>query len=267
MEQSNATTEIQPEDMMGYEPPKEETVTPQETEATKETPQETVNRMMKEVKLDENGKIIYPDDIDPMLKIAMATTKSYRDTQSAYTKNQQSAKELEAERDALREKLATHSQKPLELTTEQQSELDKLYVDNPQAWRAKMNMLEKQSSDAIQAELDTVTKEVTEKAGAEFELARRYSYLEEFNSTRGDNQITTDILDNDIPARINNKLANSEVTFEEYLVEVSDYLGAGKVVSKETPAQTTDLNKANGGAVASGTTKEEGQIDYSQQSF
>jgi len=263
---SATTDNNKPEDMMGYESQPTEETKPEAT-STKETPQDTLNRMMKEVKTDEQGKIIYPDDIDPMLKLAMANAKSYRDTQSAYTKNQQSTKELEAERDALREKLAVHSQKPLELTTEQQTELDKLYVDNPNAWRAKMNMLEKQSSDAIQEELDTVTKEVTEKAGAEFELARRYSYLDEFNSTRGDNQITTDILDNDIPARINNKLANSEVTFEEYLTEVSDYLGAGKVVSKEAPAQTTDLNKANGGAVASGTTKEEGQVDYSSMTF
>jgi len=264
----SATTENnQPEDMMGYEVPKAEEITPSESSTTTETPQETVNRMMKEVKLDEQGKIIYPDDIDPMLKIAMATTKSYRDTQSAYTKNQQSAKELEAERDALQAKLAEHSQKPLELTTEQQSELDKLYVESPQAWRAKMNMLEKQSSDAIKEELTTVTEEVRQKAGAEFELARRYTYLEEFNSTRGENVITPDILDNDIPARINNKLANSEVTFEEYLVEVSDYLGAGKVVSKEAPSQTTNLNQANGGAVASGVTKEEGAVDYGSMTF
>ena len=258
----------QPEDMMGYETPKAEEVKQEATSTTEETPQDTVNRMMREVKLDEQGKIIYPDDIDPMLKIAMATTKSYRDTQSAYTKNQQTVKELEAEREALKSKLATHSQKPLELTTEQQTELDKLYVENPNAWRAKMNMLEKQSSDAIQEELDTVTKEVTEKAGAEFELARRYTYLEDFNSNRDEaHQITTDVLDNDVPARINNKLAKGEVTFEEYMVEVSDYLDKGKTVSKTTATQTTDLNKSNGSAVAQGVTKEEGTLDYGQMTF
>jgi len=262
---STTTNDNQPDDMMGYEVPKETEAT-EVTPTAKETPQDTLNRMMKEVKQDDDGKYIYPDDIDPMLKLAMANAKSYRDTQSSYTKNQQTVKELEAEGTALREQLAKHSTKPLELTTEQQSELDKLYVDNPNAWRAKMNMLEKQSKDAIQEELTTVTKKVTEEAGAEFELARRYDYLEEFNGSRA-TPITTDILDNDIPNRINAKLANGKVTFEEYLAEVSDYLDKGQVVSKGTPASTTDLNKANGGAVATEVTEKEGVLDYTSMTF
>ena len=256
------STTNEPTDMMGYD-------TPEEVPTPKETPQEVMNRMMKEVKTDDEGKYIYPEDIDPLMKLAMANAKSYRDTQSGFTKSQQSLKEAEAERDALVKQLAEHSQKPLELSTEDQTELDKLYLEDPHAWRAKVNMLEQQSQDAVKEELTKVTDEVKQKAGAEYELERRFAYLEEFNSTRGDNQITTEMLDNDIPPRINKKLAEGSLTFESYMAEVSNYLDAGRVVSKETPPNTTDLNKSNGSQSPNGQTKqeEEGAISYGNQTF
>jgi uncharacterized protein YpiB (UPF0302 family) len=58
---------------------------------------------------------------------------------------------------------------------------------------------------------------------SEGELARRYEYLDAFNIGR-EIPITLDMLDNDIPPRITNKLAETEVTFEEFLDEVSEYL-------------------------------------------
>ncbi len=57
----------------------------------------------------------------------------------------------------------------------------------------------------------------------EFELQRRYDYLDEFNIGRKV-PITPEILDEHTPASITNKLARGEITFEEYLDEASDYL-------------------------------------------
>ena len=61
----------------------------------------------------------------------------------------------------------------------------------------------------------------------EFELARRYKYLDEFNIGR-EVPITPEILDEIIPYAITEKLAKGEITFEEYLAEASEYLAKGK---------------------------------------
>ena len=57
----------------------------------------------------------------------------------------------------------------------------------------------------------------------EFELRMRYEYLDEFNIGR-EVPITPEMLDDVIPYEITEKLAEGEVTFEEYLDEVSQYL-------------------------------------------
>ena len=258
-------TNTEPEDMMGYEN-LETAPTVTETTQTAETPQETLNRHMKEVKLDENGKYIYPDDIDPMLKLAMANAKSYRDNQSGFTKSQQSLKETEAEVTALRGKLAKFTSKSLELSREDRQELNELKESNPEEWRQKLNQLELEAKDTIKEELESATEEAREKASGEFELERRYAYLEQFNVGRK-LQITPELLDSDVPPRITKKLAEGEVTFEEYLDEVDTYLSKGKTVSKTTQEVTTDLNQANGSSEAMEAGSNEDGIDYSSMTF
>ena len=253
------------EDLMGYETAVAPVTLP-ETKAPADT-QTLINEAVKEVTVDDNGKYVYPENMDPMLKAAVAATKSYRDNQSGFTKSQQSLKETEAENVALKEQLASSVRKPLELSTEDQTALDLLYTSDPQAWRAKMNMLEQQSADAVHEELTGVTDTARQKAGDEYELQRRYEYLDTFNEGR-ETPITPDTLDNEVPPRITQKLAKGEVTFEEYLAEVDTYLSKGKTVSKETPADTTDLNTSNGSATPSDTPqKESGSMDYSQTTF
>ena len=258
------------DDLMGYEGQLD---TPKETEvavAPSTTPddvQTIINKAVKEVTVDDNGKYVYPEDMNPMLKAAVAATKSYRDNQSGFTKSQQSLKESEAEAEALREKLATYTSKSLELTKEDKVELDGLKVSDPDAWRAKMNLLEQESKTAIQDELDTVTDEVRAKASGEFELNRRYEYLESFNVGR-EHPITPEILDSEIPPRITKQLAEGKLTFESYLDEVSEYLSKGKVVASSPSKETTNLNKAGGSTAPSESSKEkQKEIDYSSMTF
>ena len=261
------TTKEQPktEDLMGYEAQiAPETTLPATSNA--EDVQSLINKTAKEVTVGEDGKYIYPDDIDPMLKAAVAATKSYRDNQSGFTKSQQSLKEAEAESEALREKLATYTAKSLELTNEDQTRLNALKTSNPDEWRAELNRLESEAKASIQTELDNVTEEVRQKASGEFELDRRYAYLKEFNVGR-EIEITPELLDTDIPPRITKKLAEASITFEEYLDEVSEYLSKGKVVSKPGDTTTTNLNQANGSSTPGKQTKKDGEIDYTSQTF
>ena len=254
-------------DQMGYEGqvPTETTLPATSNAGDVQT---LINDAVKEVTVDDNGKYVYPEGMDPVLKAAVAATKSYRDNQSGFTKSQQSLKETEAENEALKSQLAKNVQKPLELYKEDQLELDKLYTEDPTAWRHRVNALEQQAQDAVTEELTTATDEAKQKAGSEFELQRRYDYLDYVNKGRGDKPITTDMLDNDVPARINNKLANAEVTFEEYMTEVAEYLDAGKVVAKSEVGGTTDLNQAGGSTTPSQKAiEEQGVLDYTQQTL
>jgi len=268
---SDTTKDNQPktEDLMGYE---NQTDTPSETTlpapSNADDVQTIITKAVKEVTVDEKtGKYVYPEDMDPMLKSAVAATKSYRDNQSRFTKSQQSLKEAEAEVVALREKLAHTTSKSLELSQTDKTELDKLRDTDPDAWRAKLNRLESEAKSAVQEELDTATEEARSKASGKFELERRYKYLDSFNEGR-ETPITEDILNEDVPARITNKLSKGEITFESYLDEVSEYLSKGKTVAKNTSPKTTDLNKAGGSSEASDEAKaKQGEIDYGHQTF
>jgi len=246
-------------DLMGYEQ-NTEVVTPQETTEPKDT-QAIINDAIKEVTVGEDGKLVYPEGMDPMLKAAVAASKSFRDTQSGFTKAQMSLKESESENIFLKEQLAKQVG-TLELTPEKAKELDDLMYTNPKAWRQEMNKLEAQAS----GQYDTQIEEVRTKSRADAELERRVNVLKEFNVGR-ETAITPDTLDNDIPARITNKLADGNITFEEYLEEVSTYLTKGKVVAQADPTTTTDLNKANGSSTAQPQTKKDGELDYADIAF
>ncbi len=264
---SNTTNETKPttEDLMGYENQIEhapETSLPDTSNA--EDVQTVINKAVKEVTVDDNGKYVYPENMDPMLKSAVAATKSYRDNQSGFTKSQQSLKETEAENEALRKQLATFTSKSLELSQADKAELETLKTSNPDEWRRKLNSLETEAKTTIQTKLDETTEEARQKASGDFEIKRRYEYLDTFNENR-EHPITPEVLDSDIPPRITNKLAEGTVSFEEFLDEVSEYLDSGKVVSSTPDVTTTDLNKANGSSKPSESAKkEQGEIDYSQ---
>jgi hypothetical protein len=263
---SDTTNENKPADLMGYEEQIAPEITLPET-SNAEDIQSLINRTVKEVTVDDNGKYVYPENMDPVLKAAVAATKSYRDNQSGFTKSQQSLKESEAEVKALQSKLAKFTSKSLELTPEDRQELDNLKTSDPEQWRVKLNQLELEAKDTIKEEIDSATEEARETASGEFELQRRYDYLDQFNEGR-EVKITPELLDTDVPPRITKKLAESEITFEVYLDEVAEYLLKGKTVAKAEVEKTTDLNKLNGSSEASEDAKDkQGEIDYSNMVF
>lgn len=248
---------------MGYEGQATEVTLPETSNA--QDVQTIINKAVKEVTVDDNGKYVYPKNMDPMLKAAVASTKSYRDNQSGFTKSQQSLKESEAVVEALQKQIA-NTDMPLELTAEAKQELDNLLQTDPQAWRRKVNELEATQSTKV----DKVTEEARAKARSDNEIDRRYSHLESVNEGRVGNSlsiITPEILDTDIPPRITTRLANGDITFEKFIDEVAEYLDAGKIVGTKVET-TTDLNKVSGGVEATEADKQkQGQLDYSMQTL
>lgn len=164
--------------------------------------------------------------------------KRRRDTQAAYTRGQQELKMLRAEREALEKQIGT-----LNLSVQQDEELEELKYKDPDAWRQRINELEQEAVAARQQAISQATAEARRAA----ELERRAQVLQEFNSEHPDTPITDEVIANDIPPRITNKLEKGEVTFEEFLEEARNYLETPKkVLAGETPPQEPNLGKVGG---------------------
>ena len=204
-------------------------------------PQSLVNDTLKQIKVDDKGKFIYPDGIDPMLKIAVANAKSFRDTQSAYTKTKEELKAIEAERNALKQELGKLYSPTAELSEQEKLELEELKITKPDQWYKRMRALEEASAKKIDEKLNEVSNKTRELSVAE----QREKALEEFNAS-GEFKLTKENLEFDIPPRWHKQLNDGEITFEELLQKSAKLLGAPKVVKKEEVPQTTNLNNAGG---------------------
>jgi len=170
--------------------------------------------------------------------------KRRRDTQAAYTKSQQALKAKEAELAKLQEQLQKRVQ--VNIPEDVKAELEELKYEDPEAWRNRMNNLEAEAKREQEAELASLTGEARKAAEAQFELSRRQQVLEEFNASASV-AITDELIANEVPPRITRKLDSGEISFEEFLSEVEDYVNKGKVVAKEETLGQPNLNKLGGG--------------------
>lgn len=164
--------------------------------------------------------------------------KRRRDTQAAYTRGQQELKVLKAEREALEQQIGS-----LNLTVEQDEELEDLKLTDPEAWRQRINKLEQEAVATKKQAVSQATAEARERA----ELERRAQVLQEFNAEHPDVAITDEVIANDIPPRITGKLERGEVTYEEFLAEAQGYLKQPKkVATGDTPPTQPDLGQVGG---------------------
>jgi len=187
--------------------------------------------------------------------------KRFKDTQGAYTKSQQELKATKARLDAL-EKLTTPK---VELDEATKQELDDLKYDNPDAWRAKMNKLETEAHNKHKGTLNEAGKMAAQQA----ELERRAQVLTEFNASQPNLVLTDEVIQLDVPNRINKKLESGEVTFEAYLEEVANYLQAPKVIGDGNQTlNQPDLSKVGGDEKPSdGAVKKDIVKDYKNLVF
>lgn len=207
--------------------------------------QTQVNLLLKETKVDKDGKFVFPENTPDWAKVAVANEKKFRDTQAGYTQSQQSNKALEAENKELRDLVAQGSQVPL--SAEQNAELDELKSTDVEAYFTKRSQYEAEAKTTAQKNLDANIKKVTDSTNATTELERRTSVLEQFNTGR-EKPITQDVIDNEVPAKYYNELVAGEVTFEDFLTNVAGFVDAPKTANAEKELETvTDLSAVVGG--------------------
>lgn len=179
--------------------------------------------------------------------------KRRKDTQSAYTKGQQTIKALEAENAKLLELLS--SQNRVVIGKDDQERLDNLKYEDPDAWRAEISALENKALSETRAKIASLTGEVKVAAEQQFELERRQQVLEEFNAS-SDVQITEALIADEVPPRITKKLAEGTITFEDFLQEVATYVSKGKTVKNEDVVGHPNLSDLGGGNTPSGAKAE-----------
>ena len=249
MENGNTATDTAPnkpetaQDYFGYEPTAIVAELPKDKPEDVVDYQAEVNRLLKETKVTDDGKFEYPADTPAWAKVAIANEKKFRDTQSSFTKAAQEKKLLEAELNALKGKLAEVTA----LTQEQQQELEQLKLTDPEAYFDKRTEYEAEASKKF----DTEITEVREKTAEQLELERREQYLEDFNRGR-EKPITQELIDSEVPVKFYKQLENNEVTFEEFLSNVANYVDTPKVVGKkEDVADVTNLSEIAGGTMPS----------------
>lgn len=204
-----------------------------------------VAEAVKNISRGKDGKYVLPKGLSPEVRYAALLEQRRRDTQSEFTKGTQAKKALEAENNALKKK-AMGSVK-LDLTAEQAEELDDLKFSDPEAWRKKMNKLEREAHAKQEQSLNDEIAQVSADTLAKDELERRKDVLAEFNKEHPGFQLNDQIIANDIPPRIVKRLETGTISFEAFLNECHDYLTTGKVVKQEKLRDQPNLSKVGGG--------------------
>lgn len=210
------------------------------TQGAQATLQDKANSFLREIKgLSDTEVSSRIDSIpDEALKLVVTAEKRYRDTQGAYTKSQQELKAKLAELDTLK---GLHKPQ-LVLEPGVKEELEDLKLTDPDRWRARLNQLERESELNYS---ENLTK-AGQQAQIAAELERRSQVLADFNASYGLN-IDDSTIEFDIPGRITKKLEKGEVSFEDFLLEVKDYLETPKVVGSNTKTlNQPNLTKAGG---------------------
>ena len=179
---------------------------------------------------DNDGKLVLPEGTDEATAFAVRSEIRRRDTQSAYTKSQQSNKALTAENDKLAS--SWESDAVSNLSNTEQARLEELKVQDPDMWRTEIATIE----DAKRVQFKEKRQAISVEASQGTELERREFQLVQFNKDNPDVQITDDVIQNDIPPRITRALENGDIQFDEYLAKVKSYLGKGKKLAPGTKA-------------------------------
>jgi hypothetical protein len=226
---------------------------------TIEAIQAKVNQVLKEIKVDDNGKFIYPEGLDPAIRLAVAKEKAFRDTQAEFTRSRQELKQKEAELAALREQIAKYETPEANLTPEERKELEELKYINPDEWYKRMRALEAQAKEKVKEKLDEVQKEARQKTEAEI----RKEILEEFNKSR-ETPLTQEVLELEIPPKYHKMVANGEISYIEFLEKAAAFLDAPKRVATPELETTTNIHTVPSGSIDHEKAPE---IDYSSITF
>jgi hypothetical protein len=204
-----------------------------------------VNEVVSSATVDGNGNLTLPEGVsaDESVMFAATLTKRQRDTQSAYTKSQQALTKLteqNAQLTSLWEKDAVKAYTPAEQTA-----LDELKTQDPDAWHAKLTEMEVAKRDAFKATLTTIDT-AAEKAAA---IASRTEMLKAYNTLNPATPLTDDVIANDVPPRLTKQLEEGKIDFATFLASAGKYLGTPKAIAGSEQAESSpSLSGARGGS-------------------
>jgi len=194
--------------------------------------EQKVNAAVDAATQDDKGNLVLSVDLSDDIKFAARSEKRRRDTQSALAKATSAKSILEVENEELK-KLVMQSGR-IELSPDDQAELDELKHSDPDAWRAKMNALEQNVTSTTTTKLT----EISDNAKTTGTVGERQVLLEAFQHDNPELVIDDDVLANEVPPRITRALETGEVTFMEFLGNVKTYLEATKVIGDNKPADS-----------------------------
>jgi len=159
---------------------------------------------------DDNGKLQFGDEVDPLFKRAVLAEKKARDNQASFTKGRQELAELRAAKEVLEKEITSTTR----LTAEQVEELDDLKYSDPDQWYTLKGKYEKEGKEGVTTRINETVTAATEKAVQELTLAERTDAVKDFAARTGIT-LTDDVMMNDIPPRLQAKMGS--MPFDDYL--------------------------------------------------
>lgn len=227
--------------------------------------EQQVNQVVSQATFAEDGTMNLPDGVEANEAVLYAAKleKQRRDTQAGFTRLSQEKKRLEAENAKLTENWQQDALKNLSVAD--QAELEELKMQDPEAWREKMNELEQAEAAKFSERRQAISQEASQLT----ELELREQQLEEFNKANPDFQITDEVIDNDIPPRLTKQLENGDITFTDFLEKAKKFVTSPKKIKGgDTPPNEPNLGAAAGGHKPSDQAREQQMNnDYNNEIF
>ena len=170
--------------------------------------------------------------------------KRRRGTVAGFTKSQQQLKTLEAQSSFLKDKIVS----TINLTKEQEEELEELKYSDPDAWRTKLDSLEKASRAKFDSDVKAELERIKNLSVEEFERERCADLLKKFVEANPELDITKDEIADQIPPLYMKRLTSGQISFEEFLEITKKYLTApNKSLETKVPSSGgTNISKTRG---------------------
>lgn len=214
--------------------------------------EQQVNTAADQMVKNDKGSWELPADTEATeeVKYAAKLERRRKDTQASFTQSKQETSRLKT----VNSKLSTHlvDNVTAHLNTEQQDELDELKINDPDAWRTKINDYEVEAQTVLKKQMD----EYNVAGDFASEEEARTAAMVEF-STRTGIELNDDIVDNQLPASYSKQLSNGTITFTQFLDKAQEFLQKEKVVqgADEKPDNDKNLGDMSGGSKPSENAK------------
>lgn len=170
--------------------------------------------------------------------IAVTAEVRRRGTERSFTKVNKEKLELQAELEVYKSLMPDN----LDISAEEQEQLDLLKYKDPDAWFDQMSEIKARSKSKLAEDTAAAVEEAKRKALERDSIEDRVKQLEEFNANT-DTPITDEQIANDIPPRLLKQVEAGDITFAEMLDKAHDFINGKKVVNN--PSIDTEPSFSN----------------------